>query len=326
MPLQKYVNPTQIPLSMAVFLATDNYDHEENVISATTFLKSTRQVILSSRVPEELSVVDIAGLGKSRMGSAIHDAIERAWLDNPQETIKNLGLPARMADKVVVNPLPGELKEDDIPVYLEQRAYKDVMGVRVSGKFDFVSDGRVEDFKTTSVFTYMNGNKTNDYKIQGSIYRWLNPDIITQDTMDIQFLFTDWSAAQARANPKYPPSQFAHKSINLMSIEQTDQFIKSKLSELKRFENSPEKDLPPCSDDELWRSDPTWKYYKNPEKTTRSTKNFDNKQEAYIRLAEDGNVGLVKEVPGKVLACKYCAAYPICTQKDEYLADGSLQM
>lgn len=325
MPLQRYVNNSKIPLSMAVFLATDNYDHEENVMSATSFLKSTRQLILSSRVPEEMNVVDISGLAKSRLGSAVHDAIERAWLDNPHETMRKLGWPERMISRVVVNPLPGELKEDDIPVYLEQRAYKEVMGVTVSGKFDFVAEGRVEDFKTTSVHTYMRGNKTEDYRIQGSIYRWLNPDIITDDIMVIQFYFTDWSAAQAK-NPKYPSNQILPKTIPLMSIQETDVFVKAKLTELKLHENSPEKDLPPCSDSDLWRSESVWKYYKNPEKTKRSNGNFDTKQEAFNRLAQENGVGIVKEVKGRVMACKYCAAYPICTQKDEYLADGSLKM
>ena len=326
MSFQRYVNESSIPLSMAVFLATDNYDYEENVMSATSFLKSTRQLILSERVPEELRIIDIAGLGKSRIGSAIHDAIERAWLDNPQEAMKNLGYPEMIAKKIVVNPLPGELQEGQIPVYLEQRAYKDVMGTRVSGKFDFVADGRVEDFKSTSTFTYTKGTKTNDYRIQGSIYRWLNPNIIKDDSMAIQFIFTDWSPAQAKSNPKYPSNQITTKLIPLMSIEETDQFIKAKLFDLQRYKDSPEKDLPPCSDNDLWRDAPQWKYYKNPEKTARSTKNFDNKQDAYIKLAEDGNKGIVKEVPGEVKACKYCAAYPICTQKDEYISDGSLQV
>ena len=58
--------------------------------------------------------------------------------------------------------------------------------------------------------------------------------------------------------------------------------------------------------------------------TGRSTKNFDNRHDAYIRLAEDGNVGIVVEVRGQVNACKYCAAFNICTQKDEYLKSGDL--
>lgn len=326
MTVQRYVNEANIPLSVAVFLAKDNYDHEDNTISATGLIKPTRQTILASRLPEELNVVDISRLGKSRMGSAIHDGIERAWLDNPHETLLKLGYPQGMVEKIVVNPLPGELKDDQIPVYLEQRAYKEVDDVVVSGKFDFVAEGRVEDFKTTSVNTYMMNRKTEDYKLQGSIYRWLNPEIIYQDHMVIQFFFTDWMPGRAKADPNYPKNQVTSLNIPLLTVEDTDRFVRAKLSELKRYENTPEKDLPLCSDMDLWRSEPTWKYYKNPEKTARSTKNFTDRQAAYQRLAEDGGVGVIKEDPGQVVACKFCAAFPLCTQKDQYLADGSLKL
>ena len=57
-----------------------------------------------------------------------------------------------------------------------------------------------------------------------------------------------------------------------------------------------------------------------------AVKNFDNKQDAYIRLAEDGNVGIVKEQPGQVTACKYCSAFSICSQKDQLIAAGDLQL
>jgi len=43
-------------------------------------------------------------------------------------------------------------------------------------------------------------------------------------------------------------------------------------------------------------------------------------------MAADGGVGIVVEKPGQVLACKYCPAFPICSQKDELIADGSLQL
>ena len=56
----------------------------------------------------------------------------------------------------------------------------------------------------------------------------------------------------------------------------------------------------------------------------RSTKNFDNQHDANLRLVEDGGVGIVVRVPGQVVACKFCAAYNSCRQKDKYLASGEL--
>lgn len=326
--MRKYLNETGVPLSVAVFLASDYYDHDEdpNTISATALLKPLRQLVLAARVPQEQAVTDISGLVSSRMGAAIHDAVERAWLDNHKQALTHLGYPKRVIQNVLVNPKPEDLFEGCIPVYLEQRAYRECNGFRVSGKFDFVGDGRVEDVKSTSVNTWINGTKDEDYILQGSIYRWLNPTIITQDTMAIQFIFTDWSAMQARQGGNYPAHRTMQKVLKLMSIEETERWIFNRLEQIKRLRNLPENQIPLCNDTELWRRAPQWKYYKNRAKTQRSTKNFDSKQEAYMRLAQDGNVGIVVEHPGQVVACRYCPAFAACSQKDALLASGDLQL
>lgn len=320
---RRYTNQANLALSVAVFLATDDYDHEDHTISATSFLKSTRQLILSQRVPEELSLVDLTGLVNSRIGSAVHNGIEQAWLNNPKAALKALGHPQAVIDKIKVNPDPATIEEDDIPIYLEQRAYREIDGYTVSGKFDFVDDGRVEDFKNTGTFAYTSSSKDEDYIIQGSIYRWLNPEIITDDYMAIHFIFKDWMAARARTDPNYPQSPIATKKYPLMLLSETENFIRNKLRELEKYKDSPEKDIPLCSDKDLWRTEPVFKYYKNPD-AKRATKNYDNLQDANNHRAREGK-GVVVEVPGEVKACRYCNAYPICTQKDDLIADGSFK-
>ena len=322
--MRKYLNTSNVPLSLAVFLATDSYDHDSSTISATTLIKPLRQIILGSRVPQEQSLVDIGGLVASRMGSAIHDAIERSWLNGFPEALKALGYPEKTIERIRVNPDPEELHHGIIPVYLEQRSYREIAGRTVSGKFDFVGDGRVEDFKSTSVNTWINNTNDDKYILQGSIYRWLNPQIITQDTLAIQFIFTDWVAVRARTDPNYPSNRIMERVLRLHPLDYTENFIRTKIQQLDLYWHAPESDMPRCSDDELWRKAPQYKYYKNPTSTARSTKNFENKQDAYLRLAQDGNVGRVVEVPGQVVACKYCRAYPGCTQKDQYIASGEL--
>lgn len=324
--MSQYSNTSSIPLSMAVFLASDNYDyHEDNqYISATSLIKPLRQLILASRVPEGSNQVDLANMVASRMGAAIHDGIERAWVNNYRKAMEVLGYPSKIINKIQINPKPEELKEDSIPIYLEQRAYKQVGKWTIGGKFDFVGDGRVEDFKSTSVYTAINSTKDNDYILQGSIYRWLNPTLVTKDEMAIQFIFTDWSAAKAKADPAYPQSRIQQRVLKLKSVNEIDAFIQRKLRLIEQYWDAPESEIPECSDDDLWRSEPVWKYYKNPTKMSRSTKNFENKQDAYIRLSQEGNVGVVVEVPGQVTACKYCSGFGLCTQKDRLIVAGEL--
>lgn len=326
MPVGKYTNTTEVPLSLAVFLAVDHYDHDDDprVISATTLIRPVRQVILSGRVPAEKATMDLIQLVNSRMGTAIHDGIERAWKHHHPKAMELLGYPKRVRELVRINPEPEELQDGIIPIYLEQRESRQVGNYTISGKFDFIGDGRLEDFKSTSVFTAIHNTNDEKYSWQGSIYRWLNPQKITKDEMAIQFIFTDWSAGKARSDPKYPQQRLQQRIIPLKSLPETEAFIKRKVAQLEQYMDAPEKDLPPCTDEDLWRSEPVFKYYKNPSKMSRSTKNFDTLQEAQMRKAEDGHVGVIVEQPGQVTACKYCAAFPVCSQKDALVASGDL--
>ena len=323
---QQYANVSEVPLALAVFLATDSYDHDHdpNTISATSILKPLRQIILSDRIPPGEGLVNLADMMNSRMGTAIHDGIEKAWTTNYRRAMEAIGLPQRVIDMVRINPKEEELSDDILPIYLEQRLTRELGKWKVTGKFDFIGEGRVQDFKTTSVFTYKNQTNNTKYIQQGSIYRWLNPKMIHQDQMDIHFIFTDWKGGMVKTDPNYPPKRFHKQSFDLMSLQETEAFIRHKLQQIEQYWDASEDLIPQCSDEDLWRSEPQFKYYKNPEKTARSTKNFDTMQEAMIRLSEDGNVGKVVEVPGQVTACKYCPAFAACSQKDQLIAAGDL--
>lgn len=333
----RYTNETGIPLSMAVWLASDYYDYSEAGLSVTTMLRPIKQTILARRVSEEARVEDVANRINSAMGNAFHDSVEKAWTTNHDTALALLGYPKAIRERVLVNPTKEELEAFNsnakggkaIPVYMEQRTKREFMGINISGKFDFVGDGRVEDIKSTTVYSYIMGSKDKDYILQGSLYRWLNPELVTKDTMLINFIFTDWQKAMARQQPeKYPQSRIQAKEFKLMSLRETELWVRNRVKTLIDLIDADEDDLPMCSDEELWRSDPVYKYYKNPAKATelgaRSTKNFDTEAEALVRLREDGNVGVVKTIPGQVKACAYCPAFTVCKQKDALIASGDL--
>ena len=120
--------------------------------------------------------------------------------------------------------------------------------------------------------SFTKGTKDEEFQLQGSIYRWLNPDIITDDVIAINLLLVDFMPGRAANDSSYPKSSTPQKLISLMPVADTETYIANKLSQLKRYQDVPEEDLPKCSDKDLWRSDPEYKYYKNPEKRARSTK------------------------------------------------------
>jgi hypothetical protein len=323
-----YLNPTGLSLSMAVYLATDHYDHIPNVLSATSLLKSTRQVVLTPRVPKEQSSMDILSFAKSRQGTSIHDGLEKAWLGGHyKRAMAGLGYDKDTIERIVINPDPKELQPNDIPVYMEQRLFREIMGQTISGKFDFIGGGRVEDLKTTSVYTWIYGTKDEDYQLQGSIYRWLDQgERITEDNIAVQFWFTDWKAANARTEKHYPPESVITKEIPLLSLDDTETFIRDRLTEIAANKDQPEQELPLCTDKQLWRSATIYKVKKTASspKAMPGGAKFDNPGDAYAFAQQKG--GVVIEVPGAVKACNYCPAFVICTQKDRYIADGSLKI
>ena len=328
-----YTNNTSIELSLAVWLAHDSYQYNSNPkhFSTTELIKPIKQLVLANRIPEaDRGNTDLSALIAAKMGTAIHDSIEQVWA-NPATRIKALqsrGIPDSIIATIVLNPTKECLEKNPniYPVYSEIRTEKEINGYTISGQFDFVIEGVVEDFKSTSTFTYSDKSKVDDYVLQGSIYRWLNPEIITKDFVNIHYIFTNWTPMNAKRDPKYPKSKILSEKYPLMSLAETERYITNKLKQIEEQSLLPEPDMIICSDKELWRKAPVFKYYKDSTKTKRSTKNFDNSYEAAVYKQSKGNVGIVKEFGGEVVACKYCSAFELCTQKDAYILDGSLKL
>lgn len=338
----KLTNNEQQSLSIAVFLATDNYNHNRYPgklsISTTGLIKPPRMIILNDRIitlqevePKETEM-DIALNIPSRVGSAIHTAIEDAWKNSHTQALTDLGYPSAMIKRVVINPTPEALilKPNIIPVYMEQRVSKEIDGYIIDGQYDFVGEGTLEDFKTTGTYGYVKNNPHDDELkiLQGSIYRWLNPEIVTSDHMLIQYIFTDWSKLESikQAKRGYPVSRIVAKKFILKSIIETESWIRQRLQLLKSLKHTKESELPLCTKEELWADKTIYSYYKNPASTKRSTKNF-NANEYHLaneRLLKDGNVGIIREKKGKVKRCNYCNCIDICSQAQSLIANRQL--
>jgi hypothetical protein len=323
-------------LSMAVWLAHDDYNPTEgipaehagkNVISITSLLKPVRQLILANRIPKEEQTVDIADRIAPTFGHAIHESIENAWTKGYANAMRRLGYPEKVIEKIRINPGEQERSGDIIPVYLEQRAFRSVMvdGVEIiiSGKFDAVVNGEIHDNKSTSAYTAISGSKDRDYQIQLSAYKWLNPAMVTSDIGYINYIFTDWQPSQARANPLYPQDRIKESRFHLLSEADTNTWIISRLKEIIRNQNLEEPDIVRCTQEELWMSDPVFKYYSDPKKAAeggRATKNFPNYPAAAAYLNKQGK-GTIITVESEPKACGYCPAFSLCSQQKEYPAN-----
>lgn len=322
----RITNYAGINLALSVWLVNDDYDYNDDpsYISATGLLKPIRQAILVSRVPPAEREVDVEEFTSRALGNAIHDSMESAWKNNYRRNMRKLGYPDQVIDRVAINPDPAAAAASNsmIPVWLEQRAVREitVQGVtyKIGGKFDMIADWILHDNKSTSAWTFVGNDKDEGYQLQLSIYRWLNPDKVREDYAKVNFVFTDWSKMMARSNPKYPQKRVEERIIQLLSPADTEAWIHDRIMLLRRHKNDPDHLIPECTDKELWRSDPKYKYYSDPAKAGgRATKNFDSLTEANAHCAEKGR-GVVVTVPGEPRACNFCPAFDACLQKDRY--------
>lgn len=324
--MDRLTNVNNIDLSAAVWLAHDDYDYvvKPNYISVTTLIKPIRQIVLPRRIPETEKTEDVLDRFAAVLGQTLHTGVEVAWKEHYATSMKKLGFPERAIAAVRINPEKEE--PDTIPVYTEVRSEKEIDGFTVGGKVDLIIERRLRDVKKTSVFKYQSQSGVGNWRLQGSLYRWLNQEKIHHDELLVQYLLLDWNRAASNRESNYPDHPLPHRLIQLMSVQETEQWVRDKLRLLVRYADAPDDDLPDCSEEDLWRSSPVHKYYADPEKAKlggRSTKNFDTLPEANQFRAEKGK-GAVITKPGEVRACGYCPSAPICGQRLRLIADGSI--
>ena len=176
-----FTNRANVSPFLAVWLAINEYkvDSRPNVISASTLIKPLRQVVLARKYKDLSKQADISDLVNSRMGTALHDSIEKAWNQDPEiikEILSKFGISTSMLDKIKINPELSSLAPDDIPIWVEQRNEKEVTAKSgnkyiISGQFDAVVNYRVFDNKSTSVWTHIYGSNDKKYAEQIRVYR-----------------------------------------------------------------------------------------------------------------------------------------------------------
>lgn len=322
----KITNEHDVSLALAVWLLYDEYDYVDNpkYLSATTLLKPLKQIVMKHRVDFSNESIDVMDFAQASMGTGLHDSIEKAWKLGHKSALKKLGYPDRVINAVVINPTKEDFDKnpDLIPVYIERRGTKNLRGWLIGGKFDIVTEGLLQDFKSTSTYSWVAGSRDDEHKMQGSIYRWIHDDVITEDVIRINYIFTDFVKYMAANNPKYPARRIMHKDIPLLSYERTEAWLNEKLQLIEKYWDAPESEIPECTDEELWRTEPQFKYFSDPAKVdvpgARSTKNFDDMISARKFMAEKGGKGAIKVVEGQVKRCEYCAVAPICKQRERY--------
>lgn len=232
----KYTNKNNYPDYVEKWLKTDDYDYDPNTFSATELMQPTR-VLLLKRLFKDILEVDVDSRMASRYGTAMHESFEKVSLLN---SIR------------------------------EQRMSTIIGGAKITGKADLIknlnSEPMLVDYKTTSAWTYIIGDRVQDYVKQLSIYRLLaiRNGINVGRKAEICMIFTDWSKSQSRQIDDYPDTRIKIKEIILDNQGSVKRWVENRIKmisfELQKYDDSykisgptiTQEGMIRCPDDQLW--------------------------------------------------------------------------
>lgn len=164
-------------------------------------------------------------------------------------------------------------------------------GVIITGETDDYNGG-VDDYKVTSVYSFLNGVKS-EWAAQTNIYAlmWKEKGF-TVDTIKIHAILRDWKQAM-RYDPEMPQIPFVSVEIPIWTTDEVWRFIDQRLDAHKNPQ--------PCTSFERWSKSDCWAVKKKGNKTAKGGKlcyteqdaddfiacNPDKKWEVEFRQGED---------------------------------------
>jgi hypothetical protein len=110
---------------------------------------------------------------------------------------------------------------------IEERFFATVDGIKISGMIDVYSNGKISDWKVTSVYTLDNVERLRKFEEQLNILAYLmRVNNFEVDKLEIVAILRDWGRRHAVKHP----AQVETLNINLWSLEEQETFIKERLA------------------------------------------------------------------------------------------------
>ena len=205
----KITNKYNLPAPVVHAVTHDRYDPGDGDVSCTTLIAPAQAYQLNLKHYSE-TVEDASDRIWSLIGSAVHYILENACID-----MRSKGL----------------LGDGDIS---ERRFYHTVGGKKVSAQIDLFCDGKLSDFKVTSVWAIKDALYAgkDEWTAQLNIQRYLmHHNGVEVEEMAICAIARDWNRFGVIKDPKYP-ARAVMVPIKKWSIEQTEAYIIGRINAL----------------------------------------------------------------------------------------------
>jgi len=281
-------------LPQALFnLVSEEYEVKANEYRVTSLLKGFKEIMITRHFKDKITV-DVSDMIWLLFGKAVHYMLE-------QQELK-----------------PSELKE--------KRLYMPFGDYTLSGQFDLydTADKKLTDYKTASVWKVIH-NDFDDWYRQGSIYAMLMQQAgMPVEKLEFIAFLKDHSSNKALFNSDYPDHAVSKVIFNLKEsdIKWARSFVEDKFKAIRRYENVPVDDIPPCSPEERWQEPSTYAVTKQGRKSALKVEDSEEKAWAWVKkkVKEKDLPGIsVVLRPGSNKKCNsYCFANQFCNFYQEH--------
>ena len=275
-------NKLELPEALVKAMSPDRHN-EEGCVSATTLLKGVKEIVLTDRHWDEITV-DVSENVWALFGTGIHALLEKESPDT----------------------------------FTEEKFWEKVGDWNVTGRVDCYDMAKeiIFDYKVTSVWKIKFKN-FEDWEMQGKIYAWL----LKQKGLNVEecrfiALLRDWSETESQRKEDYPKSQiYVHKfEVTDDDLAETEKFIKEKLEQLSSFVDTPDDCIPECTEKERWTENTKWAVMKEGRKSAVNGGVCETKEDAEKMAKELGDKHYVEERKGKDKKCeRYCPCRDFCS-------------
>ena len=283
----RYENDLGMPEPMFKALTHDDYDCPPGHVSISALMSPPRARILRREHDDEI-VVKASSMMRMFLGKAVHAAIE---------------------------------KHDAVGHISETRLSMEVGGWTISGKFDNydAAAGSLVDYKTTSVWSFMLGDKP-EWEAQLGCYALLLRDAgFEVKAAFIWAMLLDWKAGDLKRLKDYPPNNIVGVPVPVWTSEYALSVIEDRVRVHQEAEaayaGKGQAGLPLCTPEERWER-PT-KYAVQKPGAAKAWKLFvvEDEAQALCATKKPGEYEVVKRL-GESIKCErgYCYAAPFCDQ------------
>lgn len=320
MAYSKYDSELPWPMVRAAQLL--KYSPGDSDISVTTLIGPARIRLLKTH-PDYVPDEDIQKKGYAFGGTVMHHMLELAA--NPRayevfEEMRNLTCVAPNLEHfkgLCVKLWRALIKDDDDPnQVVEKRFYIERAGIKIGGQMDLVYDSEgvgLWDYKMMSVWEAIFG-VSFDKEAQANVYaRILEVNGINVDTLRIGAFLRDWkqSVAESGADKNYPIHQIVSFPILRWETERVEKFIQQRINA-----HYGQKDLPLCTNSEMWHQDKRWALMKRGyEKALKVCYSHEDALEYQERT---GKGDYIEFRPEQYTRCKsFCDVSHLCDQWKE---------